>query len=729
MGLIFGTGLLFAGNWIHNRPHIANGKHISQALSGAGIADLYVCIFAATSFYELIPSLVGFLGMAAVTAIAVVLSLRQGPAIALLGMLGGFVTPALLGSQEPNAKLLFMYLYFVLAGLLMVIRKRNWWPLSIPVILGAFIWVCVWLGTSYSPDDGIWLGIFLIAMSGTLVYNSKKAMEHGSIERFASFKLTSLINYFSMGGSVLLMSAIGAKSHFRGMEWALFGLLATGGIVLSYYNQKLYGFIPWISALLTFTMLGSWSAADPTLFTVTLLAFALLYTLSTYWLMWNTPKPLPWCILSAFSGLLFYILAYAKFHNWTNEALLPFETWYADANLWASLALGAFVLSITAVMHLLNRFQDEDEIKQNLLTVFTLTATAFLSICLTLELSSDFLTIALAAEIFSICWLNNHVHIKILRPLAGALSILFGVLLSLIFWLDLHHFLVNRLPTINWSLSHLGLPALFFISSSFYLRQQKDDYLSRAFEMTAIGLIAVLIYYLSHHVFQTSEDFFISKTSFFERGIITNIYFLYGLACLWIGRTFKRIAVSRSGILLIGLALLRIVFFDLLFDNPLWTHQDIGNLPIINALLLSFGFPILWLSMANKELIEIGKQQLCSYTNIFLFLFLFFFVSFNVRQFYQGAYLDTALMSNAEVYTYSVVWLLVGIGLLFFGTLRKNKTLRIASLAFIIMAVFKVFLYDASELTGLLRVFSFLGLGISLLGLSWFYTRFVFKRI
>ena len=38
----------------------------------------------------------------------------------------------------------------------------------------------------------------------------------------------------------------------------------------------------------------------------------------------------------------------------------------------------------------------------------------------------------------------------------------------------------------------------------------------------------------------------------------------------------------------------------------------------------------------------------------------------------------------------------------------------------------KVFLYDASALEGLFRVFSFLGLGLSLIGLSWFYTRFVF---
>ena len=52
--------------------------------------------------------------------------------------------------------------------------------------------------------------------------------------------------------------------------------------------------------------------------------------------------------------------------------------------------------------------------------------------------------------------------------------------------------------------------------------------------------------------------------------------------------------------------------------------------------------------------------------------------------------------------------------------------IRIASLGILLLTVGKVFLYDASELTGLWRVFSFFGLGLSLLGLSWFYSRFVF---
>jgi len=109
----------------------------------------------------------------------------------------------------------------------------------------------------------------------------------------------------------------------------------------------------------------------------------------------------------------------------------------------------------------------------------------------------------------------------------------------------------------------------------------------------------------------------------------------------------------------------------------------------------------------------------------FCLVMIFALVSLSVRQAFHGTYLNGNFNENAEIYTYSVAWLAFGIGLLYSGARQRSKALRIASLLVIIMTVGKVFLYDASELSGLYRVFSFFGLGLSLLGLSWFYTRFV----
>lgn len=744
LGLLFGFCLLFLGYWIHQKHEMANGVRISQALSGAGIADLYVCLFAATSYYHLVPSSLGFLGMACVTAMAVILSLTQGAPIAMLGMVGGLLTPALIQSDAPNAQMLFLYLYVVLAGLFTVIRMKEWWFISIPVVLGTFMWVILWMSTSYVPSDSLWIGLFLMAVSGTIVFQSKKAMEKEDPEKLRALSLFPFLNYLSLGGSVILMSVVAAKAHFGAMEWELFWLLAAGGLLLSYFNQKLYGFVPWISLGMTALMLVGWHEPDPRFLASVLVAFALLYSLGGVWLMGRSSRPFPWALLSAGSSFLYYILAYGKFHQWFDKKVVFPQDPVMDTHFWGGLAFVLFVASVLVLLRILNRAQGDEQLKQRLLTVFTLTATAFLSISLAIEVDKQFFTIALSAEILAISWVNGYVQIKSLRFLAAGLAVLFGILivpqlLTQIMALpskttlsqphvSFLFFSFPYVPSIPWSLLHLGLPALLFGASSLLLRKEKDDSVTRAFEGATVLLWTILTYYLSRLGFHINEDLLKEPSTFIERGVLTNIFLLYAFVCLWLGQRFNREALTVSGLCLIGLAFLRIFFFDLLTYNPLWSHQYMGNLPLLNGLLLPYAFPIVWILMMQRYFSSALKESYWFYKDIELLVLLFCFVTLTVRQLYHGAYLDEGITSNGEIYTYSAAWLMTGLALLFYGTLKQNKMLRIASLAFMMLTISKVFLYDAAELTGLLRVFSFLGLGISLLGLSWFYARFVFMQ-
>ena len=59
------------------------------------------------------------------------------------------------------------------------------------------------------------------------------------------------------------------------------------------------------------------------------------------------------------------------------------------------------------------------------------------------------------------------------------------------------------------------------------------------------------------------------------------------------------------------------------------------------------------------------------------------------------------------------------------GIWLKLRALRLAALAVIAVVVAKVFLLDMSNLDGLWRVLSFLGLGLSLIGLGAVFRRFV----
>ena len=61
--------------------------------------------------------------------------------------------------------------------------------------------------------------------------------------------------------------------------------------------------------------------------------------------------------------------------------------------------------------------------------------------------------------------------------------------------------------------------------------------------------------------------------------------------------------------------------------------------------------------------------------------------------------------------------------LLVAGVRLKSQVLRIASAVLIAVAVAKVFIFDMSELEGVLRAFSFIGLGAVLIGIGLFYQR------
>jgi uncharacterized membrane protein len=170
----------------------------------------------------------------------------------------------------------------------------------------------------------------------------------------------------------------------------------------------------------------------------------------------------------------------------------------------------------------------------------------------------------------------------------------------------------------------------------------------------------------------------------------------------------------------------RILVLDVLTSSPLVAPHDVGALPILNALLLPYGLPVIWLTLFARALAQRGRNEFVPAVNAVSLLFLFAWISLNVRQVFQGPALNAPIANNSEIYAYSVAWLVLGVALLVAGTWRKDRVLRIASLPVMILTVAKVFIYDAWGLEDLWRVASFLGLGLSLIGLGWFYMRYVF---
>ncbi|HUR80582.1 MAG TPA: DUF2339 domain-containing protein, partial [Thermoanaerobaculia bacterium] len=137
IGLITGSVLL-----VVCELRVARGyKFTANAMLGAGIAILYATLFAVHALWHLLPAMVVFGGMIIVTAVAVLLSIRrESPFIALLGMLGGFATPALLSTGENRPIGLFSYLLLLNAGLAWVAYKKRWPLLTIGSVAFSIIY-------------------------------------------------------------------------------------------------------------------------------------------------------------------------------------------------------------------------------------------------------------------------------------------------------------------------------------------------------------------------------------------------------------------------------------------------------------------------------------------------------------------------------------------------------------------------------------------------------------
>ena len=97
----------------------------------------------------------------------------------------------------------------------------------------------------------------------------------------------------------------------------------------------------------------------------------------------------------------------------------------------------------------------------------------------------------------------------------------------------------------------------------------------------------------------------------------------------------------------------------------------------------------------------------------------------SLRQLYHGSDLSVPGVTAGEDIFRSILAIALAIGFLIWGISRHSRDWRIASLVIMIAAVAKVFMFDASGLDGLLRIGSFVALGLSLIGIGWLYSRYL----
>jgi uncharacterized membrane protein len=168
LGVAAATLSLFLGEWIS----LGGQKIFARGLTGLGLALLYLSFYTGFGFYHLLPQTTAFLLMCLTTAAAVMLALHyDSQAVALLGLVGGYLTPVLLSTGENHMWVLAGYTSILDLGALAIARVKRWpsleyltWPATWLLFLG---WSSRWLDDDTRLAAWGWLsvsfGLFLAA--------------------------------------------------------------------------------------------------------------------------------------------------------------------------------------------------------------------------------------------------------------------------------------------------------------------------------------------------------------------------------------------------------------------------------------------------------------------------------------------------------------------------------------------------------------------------------------
>ena len=149
LGAAAGLALLFVGERLRRRGL----RSYAFVLSGGGVLILYLSDYAAYNFYQLVPQPVAFLLMALVTATAVLLSVRlDALPVAVLGLVGGFLTPVLLTTGVDNQVALFTYVALLDAGVLAVAYFKRWRSLDFLSFVGTLLMTLAWAFSFYRRE-------------------------------------------------------------------------------------------------------------------------------------------------------------------------------------------------------------------------------------------------------------------------------------------------------------------------------------------------------------------------------------------------------------------------------------------------------------------------------------------------------------------------------------------------------------------------------------------------
>jgi uncharacterized membrane protein len=278
----------------------------------------------------------------------------------------------------------------------------------------------------------------------------------------------------------------------------------------------------------------------------------------------------------------------------------------------------------------------------------------------------------------------------------------------------------------NWLLWGYGVPALCFALAAWRFGRVREDRTVHVLEALAVGFVTLTVVLLIHHA-MTRGDIYAPVSGLVEQSLVAMTLMAVSLGMQWLAVRRPSPVFSQGTLVAGGLGLLLAGLGLLVAQNPGLTGEPIDRGPFDWRLVLGYLAPAA-LALALSRLAARRADTPHWYVDLAAGLsgvLVFAFVTLAVRAAWHTGDLRWSLIrgtiAEAELYAYSVAWLLCGVALLALGVAARKPMLRVTAAALVAVVVGKVFLWDTAGLTGALRAASFIGLGavLVLIGLAY----------
>ena len=754
LAALFGLLLMAAGEVIRRRavPVIANefqNAMIPGILTAAGAVTLFGVAYAAYGIYDYIGTGTAFVLLAAISLATVGLSLLHGQALAGLGLLASLATPLLVSSNEPRPWVLFGFLSIVWLATLLASRLRSWTVVPTLANAGVGLWGLAYI-TAVAPFEPrpvafallvMIVGVGLIWPGATEAAPAPEAPEgaerrgavagpwerlfippHAAISISAAVAATVLALLlispavaavkYPVTEFAVVIAALAALGAFRPTAVYPAVLSALGAVVGVWSLTALSGVLAYLDPSLADALPAVVLPGRTAMFTAMLLAALFIglggFVLSRR-LVAHPQYSTLWAGIAAVVPIALVAMSFLMTGNYSFD--LPHGLF--------SLIAGAALLALADWL-----YRRDGAVEARDTAAGLLVAGSFALFVLALHAWTDGLVTTLAIAVLGTAYtLATRVRTWPILPwMTGAAAI---VVLGRIAWEPTIVGAGNlgTTPVFNALLPGYGVPAVLLAGSAYFLRSWPGIRVRNLLQALASLFVLLTLAILVRHAMNGGVlDSAVPTLG--EQSIYTLL--AIGASAIFMSLDMKSPSpVFRYGGMGLGvLSMLSVLSAHLLGLNPYFSGELLGRIPFFDLLLIGYLLPglgyagLAWYARDKRPLPYVMALAVSGAVLAFAW------ASLTVRRVWQGENIaEWKGFLQGETYTYSVVWLLLGVLLLVLGSRFHAKSIRIASAVLVFVAVLKVFLIDMSNLEGFLRALSFIGLGGVLIGIGLFYQK------